>query len=65
MKVDVKEMSERLAYDPTFSDYDFWRALKSLDDELFHIQNQHHPIPMELVFARAILRRARNARGEE
>ncbi|UUP16114.1 hypothetical protein [Nitratireductor thuwali] len=64
MKVDVKEMSERLAYDPAFSDYDFWRALKSLDDELFRIEYERRPVPMELVFARAILRRARNARGE-
>lgn len=62
MKVDVKQMSERVAQDPSISDYDVWRALKSLDDELFQIENRRRPIPIDLVFARAILRRAQETR---
>lgn len=62
MKVDVKRISERLARDPGLSDYDFWRALKSLDDELYRIEIRRRPIPIDLVFARAILRRARENR---
>ncbi|WP_159592014.1 MULTISPECIES: hypothetical protein [Chelativorans] len=63
MKVDVKRMSERLARDASVSDYEVWRALKALDEELYQIETQRDPIPIDLVFARAILRRAQEARG--
>ncbi|WP_246727787.1 hypothetical protein [Chelativorans sp. Marseille-P2723] len=60
--MDVKQMSERLARDPKISDYDVWRALKSLDNALYEINHRQRPIPIDLVFARAILRRAQEAR---
>ena len=63
MKVDVKLMSETLARDPSVSDYDVWRALKSLEDELYQISHRRRPIPIDLVFARAILRRAQETRS--
>lgn len=62
MKVDIKELSDRLAHDATISDYDFWRALKTVDDELYHMERQRRPIPIDLVFARAVLKGARRRR---
>lgn len=64
MKVDVRQMSDRLAQDPAISDYDVWRALKSLEDELYEIENRRRPIPMDLIFARAILRRTQKNRNQ-
>ena len=40
-------MSERLAGDPSITDYDFWRSLKNVNNEIFHIANSNDPIPME------------------
>ncbi len=64
LKVDVRQMSDRLAQDPAISDYDVWRALKSLEDELYEIENRRRPIPMDLIFARAILRRTQKNRNQ-
>ena len=62
MKIDINEMSERLARDPGISDYDVWRTLKNLNNELFHIANNNDPIPMELIRWRAVLDKARSKR---
>lgn len=62
MKIDMNEMSEKLARDPSISDYDFWRTLKNLNNEIFHIANNNDPIPMELIRWRAVLNRARSKR---
>jgi hypothetical protein len=62
MKIDINEMSEKLARDPSISDYDFWRTLKNLNNEIFHIANNNDPIPMELIRWRAVLNKARSKR---
>jgi hypothetical protein len=63
MKIDINEMSEKLARDPTISDYDVWRTLKNLNNEIFHIANNNEAIPMELIRWRAVLDRAQSKRG--
>jgi hypothetical protein len=62
MKIDVSQMSSRLASDYTISDYDFWRALKTINNELYRIERLQLPIPMKMIYARAIITTARNKR---
>ena len=63
MKIDINELSERLAADPNLTDYDFWRTLKNLNNEILDIANNNDPIPMELIRWRAVLDRAQSKRG--
>ena len=63
MKIDIKVIAEKLAADPRITDYDFWRSLKNLNNEIFHIANNNEPIPFAMVRWRAILRQARARRG--
>jgi hypothetical protein len=64
MKIDIKVIAEKLAADPRITDYDFWRSLKNLNNEIFHIANNNEPIPFAMVRWRAILRQARARRGK-
>ncbi|PWJ83960.1 hypothetical protein C7441_107120 [Pseudaminobacter salicylatoxidans] len=63
MKIDVAQMSSRLASDHTISDYDFWRALKTINNELYRIERLRMPIPMKMIYARAIITSARSKRN--
>ncbi|EKF20826.1 hypothetical protein [Nitratireductor pacificus] len=62
MNAEARELSETLARSAEISDYDFWRALKSLDDELYSLERKREPIPIDLIFIRAIVRSARQQR---
>lgn len=63
MKIDIKTTSDKLAADQRISDYDFWRSLKNVDNEIFQIANSNEPIPMDMIRWRAILKQARSKRG--
>jgi hypothetical protein len=63
MKTDIKVEVERLASDPRISDYDFWRSLKNVNNEIFQIANNNEPIPFDMIRWRAILKQARMKRG--
>jgi hypothetical protein len=63
MKIDIKATSDRLAADGRITDYDFWRSLKNVDNEIFQIANNNEPIPMDMIRWRAILKQARLKRG--
>jgi len=62
MKLDLAQMSARLASDATITDYEFWRAIKLLDDELYRAERSGRPIPMQLIYARQALRTAHACR---
>ena len=63
MKQDIGAEAHRLAEDPRISDYDFWRTLKNLDNEIFRIAGDHEPIPIEMIRWRVIIKQARSRRG--
>ena len=62
-RIDIEATSDRLAADDRISDYEFWRSLKNLNNEIFHIANNNEPIPFDMIRWRAILRQARSRRG--
>ncbi|MGF7004859.1 hypothetical protein [Aminobacter sp. BE322] len=63
MHTDIEATASRLACDPRISDYDFWRSLRNLNNEIFEIANNNGPIPIEMLRWRVILRQARSKRG--
>ena len=63
MTIDTATTSEKLARDPRVSDYDFWRSLKNIDNEIFQIASAKGPIPIEMLRWRRILIEARIRRG--
>lgn len=63
MKQDIGAVAHQLAEDQRISDYDFWRALKNLENEIYRISGDRQPIPMEMIRWRAIIRQARHRRG--
>ncbi len=63
MKNDIEDEAAKLAADPTISDYDFWRSLKNLNNEIFHMASSSEPIPFAMIRWRAILKQARLRRG--
>jgi hypothetical protein len=63
MRIDIEKASDKLADDPRLTDYDFWRSLKNLNNEIFHIANNNDPIPLDMIRWRVILKQARQKRG--
>ena len=60
MKQDIGAAAHRLAGDHRLSDYDFWRALKNLDNEIYRKAGEHQPIPIDMIRWRAIIKQARS-----
>jgi hypothetical protein len=63
MKQDIGTVAHQLAEDRRLTDYDFWRALRNLDNEIYRISGDRQPIPMEMIRWRAIIKQARHRRG--
>lgn len=56
-------LSGILARDERISDYDFWRAMRSIEQELDRCGRLGKPIPIDLVYARRIIQAASRERG--
>jgi len=63
MKQDIGAVAHQLAGDQRLTDYDFWRALKNLNNEIYRKAGDHQPIPIEMIRWRMIIKKARNQRG--
>ena len=59
---DMKMMVRRLVENERLSDYDFWRWLKNIDNELYRRESAREPIPFDLVRWRAAVQAARARR---
>lgn len=58
MALRTQTLSSILARDASISDYDFWRALRKIEDELYNCGRLGKPVPIELVYARRIINSA-------
>ncbi len=43
MKIDIQKLADELAADQSITDYDFWRALKMIDHEVFELDTASAP----------------------
>lgn len=55
----VSRLSSFVANDSSWSDYDLWRALKSINQELYRLERSGFPIPINLLYTRQIISSAR------
>ena len=62
MNIDIERLSKRLAADKNLSDYDFWRASKTINQALYMIERYRLPIPIDVLRARNVIRQARKRR---
>lgn len=51
----TEPLSNILARDASLSEYDFWSALRRIENELYRCSKLGRPVPIELVYARRIV----------
>ncbi|MFN3546336.1 MAG: hypothetical protein ACK4U0_02500 [Mesorhizobium sp.] len=62
MTSDINRLSRRIARNPLATDYDFWRALRDLNDVIYAVSKRGEPIPIDLLRLRATVQRERATR---
>lgn len=58
----VGSMATKLAFDVDISDYEIWRSLKNIDNDIFQIERKRLPVPLHLVRWRGALAKAYSKR---
>lgn len=58
----TEKLSRIVANDPDISDYELWRAERRAELEIFRLERLSQPIPIDLLYERSIVTRARAAR---
>ena len=62
MTSSVESLAGLLAGDSSLTDYDFWRALREIEHELYRAGREGRPVPIGLLYARRALQAARRER---
>jgi hypothetical protein len=65
MSDQTSKYARQLALDPSISDYECWRMLKSVRYEIYGLERRGEPIPIRLLYARKTLEMALARRGAE
>lgn len=59
----VSRRARELALDPDVTDYEVWRTLRSVRDQIYRLERGNCPIPIRLLYARKTLELAMRNRG--
>lgn len=59
----VTRRARELALDPDVTDYEVWRSLRSVRDQIYTLERARYPIPIRLLYARKTLELALRDRG--
>lgn len=60
---DVDNLASTLAYDPSVTDHSLWRALKTVENDIYTLERSREPISIGLLYTRRILATAMDRRG--
>ena len=58
----VSRRARAMSLDPDVTDYDVWRTLRSVRDEIYRLDREGSPIPIRLLYARKTLELAKRNR---
>jgi hypothetical protein len=62
MPTDIEKISREIARSPSFDGYSLWRMQKDVNNQIYALERNRFPLPMELVRLKAIIAKARELR---
>jgi hypothetical protein len=62
MSTDIEKISREIARSPSFDGYLLWRIQKDVNNQIYTLERNRFPLPIELVRLRAIIAKARELR---
>lgn len=62
MPTEIEKIASKIAHSPLFDGYSLWRVLKDVNNQIFDLQRQRAPIPIELVRLRVIITKSQQLR---
>jgi hypothetical protein len=62
MPTEIERISGKIARSPSFDGYSLWRILKDVNNQIFELQRERSPVPIELGKLRAVIAKAQELR---